>query len=194
MHATTHTHTHTHTHCKQSKRQVSSPRRPHAAPPSTVERVFAGAAGQNGKTAAPPANARPSPRVAGRTQPSIHAASGEKSPPAHGPTGARTDVSLLHALHSSPLDTPASTSVRRLDDGRSDPPLRVQRLRPLRQRSSSAHPDAHDRNPAMQGLDTAAPPPCSRRHRAHPNARHPRPPDPGPRRRSSGGVRPPGTV
>ena len=31
-----HTHTHTHTHCKQSKRQVSSPRRPHAAPPSTV--------------------------------------------------------------------------------------------------------------------------------------------------------------
>jgi hypothetical protein len=34
MHAITHTHTPTHTHCKQSKRQVSSPRRPHAAPPS----------------------------------------------------------------------------------------------------------------------------------------------------------------
>jgi len=34
MHAITHTHPYTHTHCKQSKRQVSSPRRPHAAPPS----------------------------------------------------------------------------------------------------------------------------------------------------------------
>ena len=56
-------------------------------------------------------------------------------------------------------------------------------------------PTLTDRNPAMQGLDTAAPPPRSRRHRAHPNARHPRPPDPGPRtpplqRR----VRPPGTA
>ena len=51
-------------------------------------RFFAGAAEQHGKTAAPPANARPSPRVAGRTQPPIHAAGGEKSPPARG----RTDV------------------------------------------------------------------------------------------------------
>jgi hypothetical protein len=56
---------------------------------------------QHGKTAAPPANARSSPRVAGRPQPSIHAG-GEKSPPAHG----RRGVSPLHALHSSPLDTP----------------------------------------------------------------------------------------
>jgi len=128
MHAITHTHTHTHTHCKQSKRQVSSPRRPHAAPPSTVVRCFAGAAGQHGKTAAPPANARPSPRVAGRTQPSIHAAGGEKSPPAHG----RTDASPSHALHSSSLDTPASTRARRLDDGQRPPPRHAQRLRPTR--------------------------------------------------------------
>ena len=48
---------------------------------TTIERFFAAAAGQHGKTAAPPANARPSPRVAGRPQPSIHAAGGEESPP-----------------------------------------------------------------------------------------------------------------
>ena len=33
----------------------------------------------------------------------------------------------------------------------------------------------------MHGLGTAAIPPRPRRHRAHPNARHPRPTDPGPR-------------
>jgi hypothetical protein len=38
MHAITHTHPHTHTHCKQSKRQVSSPRHPHAAPPPAPSR------------------------------------------------------------------------------------------------------------------------------------------------------------
>jgi hypothetical protein len=42
-------------------------------------------------------------------------------------------------------------------------------------------PTTTDGNPAMQGLDTAAPPPRPRRHREHPNARHQRPPDPGPR-------------
>ena len=51
---------------------------------TTIERFFAAATGQHGKTTAPPANALSSPRVAGRTQPSIHAAGGEKSPPAHG--------------------------------------------------------------------------------------------------------------
>jgi hypothetical protein len=127
MRSHTHTHTHTHTANKRNNRSA-----PHAArmqhPPRPSKSFFAGAAGQHGKTAAPPANARPSPRVAGRTQPSIHAAGGEKSPPAHG----RTDVSPSHALHSSPLDTPASTCARRLDDGRSPPPRHAQRLRPTR--------------------------------------------------------------
>ena len=35
-----------------------------------------------------------------------------------------------HALHSSPLDTPASTRARRLDDGQRPPPHHAQRLRP----------------------------------------------------------------
>ena len=38
MHAITHTHPYTHTHCRQSKQQVRSPRRPHAAPPSAPSR------------------------------------------------------------------------------------------------------------------------------------------------------------
>jgi hypothetical protein len=38
MHAITHTHPHTHTHCKQSKRQVSSPRRPHVNDESSFEK------------------------------------------------------------------------------------------------------------------------------------------------------------
>ena len=86
-----------------SNQELPSPTPPACSTPigTSNERFLAAAAGQHGKTAAPPANARSSPRVAGRTQPSIHAG-GEKSPPAHG----RTGVSPLHALHSSPLDTP----------------------------------------------------------------------------------------
>ena len=78
------------------------PRRPHAAPPS-AQPSRDSSPEQRGSTERQlhPVNARPSPRVAGRTQQSIHAG-GEKSPPAHG----RTGVSPLHALHSRPLDTP----------------------------------------------------------------------------------------
>jgi hypothetical protein len=89
-HACDHTHTPIHTHTLQTIEATGQIPTPPACstPLSTIERFFAGAAEQHGKTAAPPANARPSPRVAGRTQPPIHAAGGEKSPPAHG----RTDV------------------------------------------------------------------------------------------------------
>ena len=178
MHAITHPHPYrlidAHTHCKQSKRQVSSPRSPHAAPPSglgTIERFFAGAAEQHRKTAAPPANARPSPRVAGRTQPSIHAAGGEKSPPARG----RIDVSPPHALHTSPLDTPAST--------RGAPPRRWSKAptsphaagpRPTRTtRSSSAQPDAHRPKPCNAGpRHGRAPTPLAQTPRPPPRAWH----------------------
>jgi len=88
---------------------------------TSIERFLAAAAGQRGKTAAPPANARSSPRVAGRTQPSIHAG-GEKSPPAHG----RTRCTLCTPAPSTP---PASMRACRLDDGRSPPLRRAQRLR-----------------------------------------------------------------
>ena len=89
-HACDHTHTPIHTHTLQTLEATGQIPTPPACstPLSTIERFFAGAAERHGKTAAPPANARPSPRVAGRTQPPIHAAGGEKSPPAHG----RTDV------------------------------------------------------------------------------------------------------
>ena len=153
-----HTHTHTHTHTANNRNNRSAPHAARMQPPSTVVRFFAGAAGQHGKTAAPPANARPSPRVAGRTQPSIHAAGGEKSPPAHG----RTDVSPLHALHSSPLDTPASTRARRLDDGRSPPPRRAQRLRPTR--TPPAQQQRTPRRPPTETLQCRA----STRPRPHP--------------------------
>ena len=85
-----HTHTPIHTHTLQTIETTGQLPTPSACstPLGTIEKFFAGAAEQHGKTAAPPANARPSPRVAGRTQPSIHAAGGEKSPPAHG----RTDL------------------------------------------------------------------------------------------------------
>ena len=50
---------------------------------------------------------------------------------------------------------------------------------------ASSAPDTRSRRalpkPCNVGPDAAAPPPRPRRHRAHPNARHPRPPDPGPR-------------
>ena len=50
---------------------------------------------------------------------------------------------------------------------------------------ASSAPDTRCRRalpkPCNVGPDAAAPPPRPRRHRAHPNARHPRPPDPGPR-------------
>ncbi len=99
-------------------RFLPSPTPPACSTPicTTIERFFAAATGQYGKTDALSANALSSPRVAGRTQPLIHAG-GEKSPPAYG----RTGVSPLHALHSSPLDTPrqhACVSPRR----RSKPP------------------------------------------------------------------------
>ena len=68
---------------------------------------FAASAGEHGKTAAPPANARLSSRVTGRTQPSIHAG-GKKNPPAHG----RTGVSPLHTLHSSPPRHPPPACAR----------------------------------------------------------------------------------
>ena len=80
-HACDHTHTPIHTHTLQTIEATGQIPTPPACstPLGTIERFFAGAAEQHGKTAAPPANARPSPRVAGRTQPSIHAAGGEKS-------------------------------------------------------------------------------------------------------------------
>ena len=50
---------------------------------------------------------------------------------------------------------------------------------------ASSAPDTRCRRalpkPCNVGPDAAAPPPRPRRHCAHPNARHPRPPDPGPR-------------
>ena len=48
---------------------------------------------------------------------------------AHQHMAAQTS-SPSHALHSSPLDTPASTRARRLDDGQRPPPHHAQRLRP----------------------------------------------------------------
>ena len=160
---------------------------------TTVERSLAASAGQHGKTAAPPANALPSPRVAGRTQPSIRAC-GEKRPPVHD----RTGVIPLHALNSSPLDTPrqhARVSPRR----RSKPHHYAAHIDAVslafRPRSNNAHPDAHHprqacplpltppppprtptrrrrarRNPWNAGLDVAAPSPHQRLHSAHPNA------------------------
>ena len=159
-HACDHTHTPIHTHTLQTIEATGQIPTPPACstPLSTIERFFAGAAEQHGKTAAPPANARPSPRVAGRTQPSIHAAGGEKSPPAHG----RTDVSPLHSLHSSPLDTPASTRARRLDDGRSPPPRHAQRLRP--NRTPPAQQQRAPRRPPTETLQCRA----STRPRPHP--------------------------
>ena len=41
-------------------------------------------------------------------------------------------VSSPRRPHATPLDTPACTRARRLDDGRSPPPRRAQRLRPTR--------------------------------------------------------------
>jgi hypothetical protein len=56
-----------------ASRLLPSPTPPACSTPigTSIERFLAAAAGQHGKTAAPPANARSSPRVAGRTQPSI---------------------------------------------------------------------------------------------------------------------------
>ncbi len=192
-----HPHTPTHTHTLQTIETTGQLPTPPACstPPGTIERFFAGAAEQHGKTAAPPANARPSPRVAGRTQPSIHANGGERSPPTHG----RTDVSPSHALHSSPLDTPASTRARRLDDGRRPPPHHAQRLRPTR--TPHVQQQRAPRRPPTETLQCRA----STRPRPHParadtaptptHATRDRPTRARARRRSSGGgVRPPGTA
>ena len=151
-HACDHTHTPIHTHTLQTIEATGQIPTPPACstPLSAIERFFAGAAEQHGKTAAPPANARPSPRVAGRTQPSIHAAGGEKSPPAHG----RTDVSPSHVMHSSPLDTPASTRARRLDDGQRPPPHHAQRLRPTR--TPHAQQQRAPRHPPTETLQCMA--------------------------------------
>ena len=65
-HACDHTHTPIHTHTLQTIETTGQIPTPPACstPLGTIERFFAGAAEQHGKTAAPPANARPSPRVA----------------------------------------------------------------------------------------------------------------------------------
>jgi hypothetical protein len=67
--------------------ELPSPTPPACSTPigTSNERFLAAAAGQHGKTAAPPANARSSHRVAGRTQPSIHAARSDSVPPAFRP-------------------------------------------------------------------------------------------------------------
>jgi len=123
---------------------------------TTIERFFAASSGQHGKTDAPPVNARSSPRVAGRTQPSIHA-SGEKRPPAHG----RTGVSPLHNLHSSPLDTPRQHEHGRLDDDRS-PPLRhaqrrsLTRIPPSHQQSAPQCPPPSPGKPAPTHIVASA--------------------------------------
>ena len=91
---------------------------------TSIERFLAAAAGQHGKTAAPPANARSSPRVAGRTQPSIHAG-GEKTHH-HMAEQMSACCTLCTPAPSTP---PASMRACRLDDGRSPPLRRAQRLR-----------------------------------------------------------------
>jgi hypothetical protein len=120
MHATTHTHTHTHTlQTIETTGQLPTP--PACRTPidrREVLRRSSGAARKDSCTACERTAFTPCRRT------HLAVAGGEKSPPAHG----RTDVSPLHALHSSPIDTPASTRALRLDDGRSPPPRRAQRL------------------------------------------------------------------
>ena len=127
MHAITHTHPYTHTHCKQSKRQVSSPRRPHAAPPSAPSR------GSSPEQRSSTERQLHRLRTHGLHPVSQDALSRRYTPPverrAHQHMAAQTS-SPSHALHSSPLDTPASTRARRLDDGQRPPPHHAQRLRP----------------------------------------------------------------
>ena len=161
---------------------------PSPTPPTCIERFLAAAAGQHGKTAAPPANARSSPRVAGRTQPSTHD-SGEKSPPAHG----RKGVSPLHALHSSPRQHAGAPS-----DGRSPPLRSAQRLRLTR--IPSEQQQRAPRCPPAETLQCRA----STRPRPHPahadtadtpmHATRDRPTRARAHCLSSGGVRPPGTA
>ena len=105
-HACDHTHPPIHTHTLQTIEATGQIPTPPACstPLGTIERFFAGAAEQHGKTAAPPANARPSPRVAGRTQPSIHAAGGEKGRPDGSP--ACTGTCLATSTQKVPLSVP----------------------------------------------------------------------------------------
>ena len=127
MHAITHTHPYTHTHCKQSKQQVRSPRRPHAAPPSAPSR------GSSLEQRSSTERQLHRLRTHGLHPVSQDALSRLYTPPverrAHQHMAAQTS-SPSHALHSSPLDTPASTRARRLDDGQRPPPHHAQRLRP----------------------------------------------------------------
>ena len=127
MRSHTHTHTHTHTANKRNNRSA-----PHAArmqhPPRPSKSLLAGAAGQHGKTAAPPANARPSPRVAGRTQ-SQQQRAPRRSPtetlqcrastrPRPHPARAGTASTPTHATH----DRPARARARRRSSGGVRPP------------------------------------------------------------------------
>ncbi len=145
-----------------------------STPLCTIERFFAGAAEQHGKTAAPPANARPSPR-------SQDALSRRYTPPverrAHQHMAEQTS-----ARHTRCTLAPSTPPPPRRWSKAPTTPRAAAPPHPHSARAAAARtPTPTDRNPAMQGLDTAAPPPRSRRHIARPNARHPRPPDPGPR-------------
>ena len=112
-HACDHTHPPIHTHTLQTIEATGQIPTPPACstPLSTIERFFAGAAEQHGKTAAPPANARPSPRVAGRTQPSIRAC-GEKRPPVHD----RTGVCVCVFITAGPFTKLCAWGRRRVED------------------------------------------------------------------------------
>ena len=164
MHAITHTHPYTHPHCKQSKRQVSSPRRPH--PPRHHREVLlrsSGAARKDSCTACERTAFTPCRRT--------HSAVDTRRRWREEPTS-----TLYPPRHprQHPRAPPRRWSKAPTTPRTAAPP------HPHSARAAAARtPTPTYRNPAMQGLGTPAPPPRSRRHRAHPNARHPRPPDPG---------------
>ena len=159
MHAIIHTHPYTHTHCKQSKQQVRSPRRPHAAPPSAPSR------GSSPEQRSSTERQLHRLRTHGLHPVSQDALSRPYTPPverrAHQHMAAQAP-SPSHALHSSPLDTPASTRARRLDDGQRPPPHHAQRLRPTR--TPHAQQQRAPRRPSTETLQCMA----SARPRSHP--------------------------
>jgi hypothetical protein len=113
----------------------------------------------------------PRPRRQYAALPSAQASRGS-SPQRRGSTERQ-----LHCLRTHGLHTVSQDALSRRYTPRAATPSH-----PLSARAAAARtPTITGGNPAMQGLDAAAPSPRPRRHCAHPNARHPRQPDPGPR-------------
>ncbi len=155
-----HTHTHTHTHTANNRtRQVRSPRRPHAAPPSAPSR------GSSPEQRSSTERQLHCLRTHGLHPVSQDTLNCRNTPPverrAHQHMAGQTS-SPSHALHSSPLDTPASTRARRLDDGSRPPPRHAQLLRPTR--TPHAQQQRASRRPPTKTLQCMA----SARPRPHP--------------------------